>query len=751
FINDVYNLKMNIFAEDADEGFGSTTGAVLKDEFFRSSIIIAGKVPFWWVVPKFVTDDEYDRVFNSIPEEIREKKFIDIGNLFKISKEDFMGAALFQLIKAFGNPFKSILKIGILESYLFSNENTLLLSQKVKTAIIRDDISPIILDSYLLMFNEVYNYYEKILNDKSLLVILRQNLYLKIDPQLSKYLALKDNKNLPYKVVVMFKVIREWGWGIDVINDLDDFESWDYNKIIQFWNYIKKFMLLSYQKISAEMPTMNLQNKISKSDFQLLSSKLKANFSIEPKKIENFITFKDTPNEPYLYIEPDTRNIKTNSWHVYKKIRSKSLKDEEKVTIKSEDNLVKLLAWCSINQVYEPTFSGLHVDTGYNHIDKNLIIELLNKIFEMFNSEKIHLGNEFYLQNPRTYKNMIIMNFSYNNANSINSFYHLYMNTWGEVFLKHYTDSSDLLIIFSMVLKDGLLNNRSFDEFCYFVSPEPHKKLYKRVEKTFSNAYNFFINSKPYIKQRLLLNIDDKLVCAAKDDKEISVVTFNSDIELLSYVSQRPFKYPDNKIFQEDNPKLFIIDEIYSKRENNCITIVFEIRQKYNVIYIINEVGNIFTFIKIKGGGDYFSNTYRFCKNTVSNIQKSFAGKGKSPVEKIKCFQLDIDKYSRMNFKDDSLIFSQRDHIYKVNEDAIMINIELRDNVTLYSIRSNTGNIDGLKLNQIPQKLKELGKNPTNDIIEIKFLNLSPERMELGSTIYFYEKYKIEKILGSIL
>ena len=69
-------------------------------------------------------------------------------------------------------------------------------------------------------------------------------------------------------------------------------------------------MLLSYQKISKELPTLNLRSKISESDFKLLSSKIKANFSTEPDKIENFITFKDTPNEPYLYIEPDSKAVR---------------------------------------------------------------------------------------------------------------------------------------------------------------------------------------------------------------------------------------------------------------------------------------------------------------------------------------------------------------------------------------------------------------------------------------------------------
>ena len=69
FINDINSIKNNIFAEDDDEAFGSTTGAVLKDEFFRSSIIIAGKIPFWWVLPKFVRDDEYEKLIKKIPDE----------------------------------------------------------------------------------------------------------------------------------------------------------------------------------------------------------------------------------------------------------------------------------------------------------------------------------------------------------------------------------------------------------------------------------------------------------------------------------------------------------------------------------------------------------------------------------------------------------------------------------------------------------------------------------------------------------
>lgn len=749
FINDVNNLKKNIFAEDEDEGFGSTIGAVLKDEFFRSSIILAGKIPFWWAVPGFVPDSEYDRLWLSLPEEDRKNKFVDIGNLYKISKEDFLGAALFQLIKAIGNPFKSILKIGILEKYLFNTDKSLLLSQKVKSAISRGELNTM-LDSYLVMFNEVYRYYSDVLDDKSLLKILRQNLYLKIDPQLSKYLALKERKNLPYKVQVMFSVVNEWGWTMDDIRDLDDFESWDYNRIVQFWNNIKKFMLLCYQKISREMPTLNLQNKISDTDFKLLSSKLKANFSVEPDKIENFITFKDTPNEPILYIEPEKQGVKELGWRVYKKLRIDNRLEKE-IMIRQEDDLVKLLAWCSINQIYEPTFSRLFFESGYQHINKNIVVSLLNSIFTMFNSDKGHLPNRFYLMPARTKKNMVILNFTESNAESITSFSHLYMNTWGEAFLKHYTNSSDLIMIFSKVIKDGLYFGREFDDFCVFASPEPHKRLYKNIEKTYRAAYEFFLRGKDYVNQRCFTSIDNNLVCVTREENEVSVASFNGVVEMLSYISLRPYRYPDLKINSEENNQLKILEEIYAKRITGAINIIYEEKPKYLVIYVIDENGNIFNFIKKKSEASPFEYLYRFCGNTLKNIKTSKTNRSVNPD--IYCHRLEVDKFGKFNFRDESRKMRELDQISSDFPDGIKVEVINNQGQTYYIVNRKQASIGPALYSAMNEKLKQLRTSASGpmEIIDLKFRHFPDEKLEAGSTHYFLEKYKLEKIMGSSL
>ncbi|HOK93391.1 MAG TPA: class I adenylate cyclase [Spirochaetota bacterium] len=745
FINDINSLRENVFAEDEDEGFGSTVGAVLKDEFFRSSIIIAGKIPFWWVVPKFADDKAYVSFINSIDSDFFDSHFIDIGNLHRISKEDFLGAALFQLIKAIGNPFKSILKIGILEKYLFSDENVLL-SHKIKSSVQKGELDILTLDSYLLMFNEVYKYYESVLQDKSLLKILRQNLYLKIDPQLTKYTGIKDRKNLPYKVTVMFSLVNEWGWGIDEIGDLDDFESWDYNRIIQFWNNIKKFMLLSYQKISKELPTLNLRSKISESDFKLLSSKIKANFSTEPDKIENFITFKDTPNEPYLYIEPDSKAVRDYGWKLYKKVRIEG-RSEREISIKNETDLVKLLSWCSINQLYEPSFSRVFFEPGYNYINKNLVTELLNHIFEMFNSGKVHLSNKFFLEPPRTLKNMIIMNFTENNPTTIASFYHLYMNTWGESFLKKYSSMSDLVMLYSKIIKDAIYFSKDFDEFCYFFSPEPHKKIYRNIEKIFRSSYDFFIKSKEFYNQKLITSIDNTIICVTKENNDINVASFGTVFEMLGYISQRPCRYPEFRILFEDSQNLAVLDEIYSRRTVNGINITYEEKQKYSVFYITDENGNLFTFIKKKSDVDIMSYMYRFCLNTVKRVKGTSTGR--SFFDEVTSFKLEVDRFGKFSIKNETRRAKEIDVINSSFPMGIIAEVIYKDSYPFYILRAGGKQTKPSSLSKIVENYKTLGMQNPPEIIDIKFHNLSPDKLESGSMVYFLEKFRLEKTLGS--
>ncbi|HOO70156.1 MAG TPA: class I adenylate cyclase [Spirochaetota bacterium] len=748
FINDIENVKDGIFAEDEDEAFGSTVGAVLKDEFFRSSIIIAGKTPFWWILPRFARDSDYEKIYAEMTEDFREQ-FLDLGNLYEISKTDFLGAALFQIIKSLGNPFKSIIKIGVLEKYLFGPEESPLLSQKVKSFIQRGDFDNKILDSYILMFEEVYDYYESVLEDRQLLKILRQNLYLKIDPQLSKYLGIKNSQNLPYKVMVMFKYVKEWKWTGREVRELDNFDNWDYNKIIGFWTQVQKFMLLSYQKIAVQLPSINLEKKISDSDFKLLSRKIKTYFSSEDNKIDHYITFKDTPFESIIYIEPSDTSIDTHEWRLYK--RNTELSEQfATTTLKTDSNFIKLLAWTGINQIFNPTFSRLKIQSGYNRINPNLVVDLLTKIASLFSGKGISLRNDYFLNPAFNLVNMVIINFNIENVDTIKTISYIYRTSWGESYIEEYHSDADLISILSKILNDGFKQKRPFDEYVVIDTPEPFKRAYKDIERLFRQAYEFIILGDKYSSLRLVSQLGNQYISINSEKGSVTVKPYANFIQFLTANSLTP----RNKIaysFYGENLHVQILKEIYDQRRPRTLTVVYEEKGNLVFIYVVNESGNIFTFNKPKTVlEETLVYTYSFCRNVISQLN----AKHSKPVinEIINFNKLNIDKFGNFSIVNES----------KRIEDVYLLKYQTKRTLSaeimkhhktqpLYCVKNSDGtSTEMVPLKDISREIKE-GKVVIQSgsviIDEIKIRDLTSEDAEIGSSLYFVEKYRLETLL----
>lgn len=747
FINDIQSVKNNIFAEDEEEAFGTTVGAVLKDEFFRSSIIIAGKIPFWWVVPSFIKDDEYESLYNNLPDEMKRDDFIDLGNLYEISKEDFLGAALFQIIKSLGNPFKSILKIGVLEKYLFGKTDSPLLSQKVKMHVLLSRLTNSILDAYLLMFDEVYDYYSQTMNDPAILQILKQNLYLKIDPQLSKYVGIKDKKNIPYKVAIMFKYVHDWNWNIKIIQDMDNFDNWDFQRVMHFWDAVRKFMLISYQKISSQFNTLNLQKQISESDFTLLSRIIKSHFSVEANKIDKLITFKDTSAEPILYIEPVNEGIHEVKWRLFKRNRS-----EKNVftttTLRTESDLVKLLAWITVNNVYDHTGTRINIQSGYVRINQNLVVELLNQLSKIF-SEKGKIKMKYYLKPAFNMLQCIILNFNNEASEHLDSLYYLYSTSWGEQYLKRYSNIIDITQILQNILKDGLELKLPFEDYCLINSPATHKRFCKNFIQLFRESYNAIVHS-PNPHSRFIGELEGLYFTAIRSNT-IEVQAFDHIVKVLTTLTLRP-SIEARYTFFGDSYHLQVLHALYSKRLQKGITIgYFEDSDKLHV-YIINEKGNIFTFFAPKNIKSVFLyHIYGFCTNVLKRLPIS----ARESESSIVCYAAVADRRGGISLADETgkihgdylLNFTKskalRVQVARHIGNEIFYNFIFPDNVT-------SGFMTIKELYSVKRKILEL-KTMGMPIYpysgELVFNDLNQKEMLLGSSIYFVEKYKIELML----
>ncbi len=751
FINDVDLVKQNVFAEDEEEGFGSTVGAVLKDEFFRSSIIICGKIPFWWVVPQFTKDKEYNELFARLPGEMTENDFVDLGNLYEISKEDFLGAALFQIIKSLGNPFKSLIKIGLLEKYLTSSDDSMLMSQKVKTSVQKGDFNNTVLDSYLMMFSEVYEFYSSKIHDKNLLDMLKKNLYLKIDPQLSKYVGVKDNKNIPYKVEIMFQYVKEWKWNMDAVTDLDNFDTWDFNKVMDFWDSVKKIMLLSYKNISEQFPSLKLSKKVSENDFLLLTRKIKTHFKREPEKIEQFITFKDTPSEPVLYIEPVNETVNNIEWRLYKRnvVKTDSFIT---TTLKTENNLLKLLVWTSLNQIYYPTFSRLNIQSGYTRINQQQVLSLLDQSSNFFTEERIVLKNKYFMEPVFNLLSFIILNFDLENTEEIQTVHFLYHTSWGESYLKEYRSEEDIINILFTVLKDGNRLKKNFEDYCTINTPDPYKKPYKRIISLFKEAYSAIVENKNFLSARFVAIVRNKFIMITRDGEKTELEVYPNFVSLLTAVTLKPKKQITYGFFSGDTA-FTPLTALTSLAEKNSISAAYEEKGNLLIAYIINETGNVFSFIKpVTMKEEFLIYLYDFCQNLFKRIGKAFEQKNGRKNE-VKINKIKTDKFGELTVSDETANIKGKLILVSENKRGLSAVIEKRGNETFYNIiyqdRTSSGPVSFKDLGKISVRLihdRKKGIAVTSVVRDIAFSgNKSQTVME--STAYFWEKCKIESMI----
>ena len=124
---------------------------LLLDEFYRSGCWLAGAYPVWWVASN--VDGEADltrRLIRQHPQ-LRHHAWIDFGDLAAFSDDDLYVAAVRELENSVRNPYKSLIKLALLETYAAGWEP---LSQLLKTRVLSGS-QHTARDPYLLLADRI--------------------------------------------------------------------------------------------------------------------------------------------------------------------------------------------------------------------------------------------------------------------------------------------------------------------------------------------------------------------------------------------------------------------------------------------------------------------------------------------------------------------------------------------------------------------------------------------------------------------
>lgn len=436
FLSEIEKVKNNDFGVTDGESSGSAQAIFLKAEFYTTNIVVAGKAPFWWLMPDKTTDKQYAEIIETLKEgESPDPKwFMDLGNLVQMDPGEIFGAAIWQIIKGMDSPFKSVLKMAKLEVFLENIDNKQPLCNVLKKKVHNGAHAPgnlAYIDPYALMFDELIEHYEAV-GKQDVVELLRLCLYIKCDGKLS---VATDQTEQNFKRHIIANYVEQWGWSNEKVRKIDRLKYWDFKELSLLSRKIHSFLINCYRRISAQIDQSS--QTVSKEDMTVLGRKIDTFYSKKDNKVEYLRSaFGEELYCDTVTIKAEIEANNRKKWSLY---AGNQLDWEnsapEQVLMKSSAEPIELIVWAVWNRIVDGDTSFL---LGYQteSVTQEDITSMATYLSRLFAPVKVaEIPRELLLVPPRVLNCISILNFESRRfkpeVETVNT---LYINTWGELY-----------------------------------------------------------------------------------------------------------------------------------------------------------------------------------------------------------------------------------------------------------------------------------------------------------------------------
>lgn len=412
FLCEVEDIRNSNFGVVGGESSGSAQYNVLKEEFYRTSILISGKIPLWWACFDPNENIDYQEFSTQYARgKFDEYDFVDLGPLESVDDDEYFGAALWQFNKALTHPLKSVIKMLLLEMLLISKGKELLCN-RFRDAILNQRALLAFHDPSVFTLKAILQYSQGA-HPKSM-EFIKQCGYLRYDVKFySKKRTIKEDQ--AKEIFDAYPLTKEQ------IGRLNAFAECRLLEQLDFGEKIFILLLNIYKRVMASQKGVS---KISREDMTIIGKKLAACLEKKQNKIPLIHKPIDNLNLPTL-----TFNSDADRWLVY------ASGDSTRPVVADAD-IVYCIGYLIWNDFYDA--SSVRMTPNPTPISIQEIKNLAKRIKEIFGVFDITgVDSDRFLDEEKVTKMLVIVNFDDpGSAHQINNFSILYANQWGELFCK---------------------------------------------------------------------------------------------------------------------------------------------------------------------------------------------------------------------------------------------------------------------------------------------------------------------------
>jgi len=362
FVMTAKDIRDNVFGYSEDEGYGSAQGCLLKEEFYRTALVLTGRKPAWWFAPPKIAPDAYARAMAGLaraaPEEADDS--LDFGCVDAIAGDAFFGASLWMIVKSLTSPFKSVIKFGLLEKYAAEGGEPVLLCEMLKEHILTRQGGLWRCDPYALLFSEVSRHYRE-RESAGVLELLRQAFLQKtgLDP-------CEDYRTRAGEAILdhFFPYAPPAGTCPSPPKREAPAGDGSFAQIVALGDAITTYLLRAYERLKQRGTALAGAGGLSERDQTMLSRRIGASFAQRLGKIMRLPCIRPE-RDLFESLEITFEELRTREKETVFTVQGESAgadrKTRQKETVRQDASPVRLAAWLVANELYRP---GQYLQAG---------------------------------------------------------------------------------------------------------------------------------------------------------------------------------------------------------------------------------------------------------------------------------------------------------------------------------------------------------------------------------------------------
>ncbi len=465
FIVDVNRAKNNDFGSSSFESSGSAQSLLLKEEFYRTMIHVAGKIPLWAVLPTAICKEYYERIFKLISSFPNLSRYIDLGDINAIPPGEFFGATIWQLFKSLKSPFKSIIKMASLEKSINESGKKPLLCNLVKDEWMNSGLNLRLAqnDAYYILLKHLLSYYNDA-GDKNSVLLLLTCFYLKLG--ISKETEI-ENTIFGLRKSLLEKCIEEWNFSKENMFAAGKFKTWPYQKVATLSATLESYMINKYKIVNKAFDKADKKGvQISPEDRTVLGRKVFSELSKQSGKIQKVLLV--SASHTFFY-GLHLKNIQgSGKWELLSK-RTKGQGTQDRMI--EAETIEEISAWLILNQIYDPSgiINLIPNPTPVNADDLKKLFTTMHKFFSPV--LKIPISFQQLLDKEIISHLFVSINFyAPKQQKNITDCTAIYFSSWGKMFSKSFplTQSlSNRIEVMAHVLKKLSIHTQPESTVCY--------------------------------------------------------------------------------------------------------------------------------------------------------------------------------------------------------------------------------------------------------------------------------------------